>query len=239
MEAWREDQLNVLLAAGEQEDVFGRVAGLARALGFEHCAYGMRAPLPLSQPEIVMLNDYPSAWQRRYQDSGYLAVDPTVRRGMASLEPFAWFAADDPKNPAVDFWEDARGHEISTGVSLPVLAANSVRGMLTVTRGNEKLGTSEIRDKMHRLVWLSQVAHHRLAQRMLQRWRASGMEDLSERETEILRWVAEGKTNRQIAPLVGVAERTVHFHLNNAMGKLGVCNRTAAAVRAVVLGIIG
>lgn len=44
-----------------------------------------------------------------------------------------------------------------------------------------------------------------------------------------------GKTNHQIAAKVDVSERTVHFHLNNAMGQLGVGNRTAAAV----LGVIG
>jgi len=61
---------------------------------------------------------------------------------------------------------------------------------------------------------------------------------MSEREIEILRWVAEGHTNRQIAARFNITERTVNFHLNNAMTKLDVGNRTAAAVRAVVLGII-
>ena len=52
MDAWREDQLNALLAPGEQEDMFATVARLARGLGFEHCAYGMRAPFALAQGEI-------------------------------------------------------------------------------------------------------------------------------------------------------------------------------------------
>ena len=85
MEAWREDQLNALLAPGGQDDLFGTIAGMVRALGFEHCAYGVRAPLPLAQPEIVMLNDYPEAWQKRYQDNDYLSVDPTVQIGRAHV----------------------------------------------------------------------------------------------------------------------------------------------------------
>ena len=60
---------------------------------------------------------------------------------------------------------------------------------------------------------------------------------LSEREKEMLRWVVEGLTNRQIADRTGITERTVNFHMNNAMGKLNVDNR-AAAVRAVVLGVV-
>ena len=53
----------------------------------------------------------------------------------------------------------------------------------------------------------------------------------------MLRWVAEGLTDRQIVERTGITERTVNFHLNNAMGKLKVGNRTAA-VRAVALGLL-
>ena len=41
-----------------------------------------------------------------------------------------------------------------------------------------------------------------------------------------------------IADRTGITERTVNFHMNNALGKLNVDNRTAAAVRAVVLGVV-
>ena len=72
---------------------------------------------------------------------------------------------------------------------------------------------------------------------LLRRWRAGADEVLRGREKEMLRWVAEGLTDRQIAERTGITERTVNFHLNNAMGKLKVGNRTAA-VRAVALGLL-
>ena len=162
MDAWREDQLNALLAPGEQEDMFATVARLARGLGFEHCAYGMRAPFALAQGEIVMLNDYPLAWQQRYSDNDYLKVDPTVQRGAASLDAFVWSNTGNPCDVAAGFWEDSRQHGIDCGVSLPALAANSVRGMLSVSRGGEALGEAEMRENWPKLVWLGQVAHHGL-----------------------------------------------------------------------------
>lgn len=110
--------------------------------------------------------------------------------------------------------------------------------MLTVTRGGERLDAQELRARWPQLLWLGQVAHHGLAREMLTRWRSTSREAMSEREIEILRWVAEGHTNRQIAARLNITERTVNFHLNNAMAKLEVGNRTAAAVRAVVLGIL-
>ena len=54
---------------------------------------------------------------------------------------------------------------------------------------------------------------------------------LTVREREILRWVANGKTDRQVAAIVGLSHRTVQKHLEHIYTKLGVENRTAAVMR--------
>jgi DNA-binding NarL/FixJ family response regulator len=61
---------------------------------------------------------------------------------------------------------------------------------------------------------------------------------LSDRETEALTWVARGKTSSEIAQILGTSKRTVDFHLDNARGKLGVANRTEAAMKAAQNGLI-
>ena len=58
-----------------------------------------------------------------------------------------------------------------------------------------------------------------------------GAEALTPREREILEWVAAGKSDRQIAEILGTSIRTVQKHLENAYVKLGVENRTAAVMR--------
>ena len=55
---------------------------------------------------------------------------------------------------------------------------------------------------------------------------------LSERELEVLRLVAEGLPNKHIARRLGIAERTVKAHLTNIFGRLGVTDRTQAALWA-------
>ena len=66
--------------------------------------------------------------------------------------------------------------------------------------------------------------------RVYQRARNSGQ--LTAREAEVLRWVAAGKSDAQIGAILGISARTVQKHLQNVYDKLGVENRTAAAMRA-------
>ncbi|MEX0729521.1 MAG: helix-turn-helix transcriptional regulator [Aquisalimonadaceae bacterium] len=62
--------------------------------------------------------------------------------------------------------------------------------------------------------------------------------ELTSRETEALRWLTLGKNNWEIARILGISERTVKFHLRNAFTKLDVNNRTQAAAKAQLLGLI-
>jgi DNA-binding CsgD family transcriptional regulator len=54
---------------------------------------------------------------------------------------------------------------------------------------------------------------------------------LTPRENEVLRWLAAGKTDRDVALILGCSHRTVQKHLEHAYAKLGVETRTAAAMR--------
>ena len=56
---------------------------------------------------------------------------------------------------------------------------------------------------------------------------------ISLREHEVLRWVAAGKTDRDIAAILDISHRTVHKHLQSVYCKLGVETRTAAVMRVI------
>jgi DNA-binding NarL/FixJ family response regulator len=63
-------------------------------------------------------------------------------------------------------------------------------------------------------------------------------EGLTKREVEILRLVAEGHSNAQLATMLWVTEQTVKFHLSNIYRKLGVANRTEASRWAQLNGLL-
>ncbi len=63
-------------------------------------------------------------------------------------------------------------------------------------------------------------------------------ETLTERETEVLRQLARGKSNKEIANSLFISETTVKTHVKNIMQKLGVPSRTQAALYAARIGLV-
>jgi DNA-binding NarL/FixJ family response regulator len=63
-------------------------------------------------------------------------------------------------------------------------------------------------------------------------------EALTERETAVLRLVAKGQANKQVARQLGIREQTVKTHVSNILGKLQLQSRTQAALYAVERGLV-
>ncbi len=62
--------------------------------------------------------------------------------------------------------------------------------------------------------------------------------DLTPREHEVLKLLAEGLPNKSIAQSLAISEHTVKFHVNAILGKLGAQSRTEAVTRATRLGLV-
>jgi NarL family two-component system response regulator LiaR len=77
------------------------------------------------------------------------------------------------------------------------------------------------------------------ATRLMREVRApEGPEPLTERETDVLRLLGEGKSNKEIAQSLSIGEKTVKTHVSNILAKLGVQSRTQAVLQAMRSGII-
>jgi len=79
---------------------------------------------------------------------------------------------------------------------------------------------------------------NRLSPRQPQPGSTVPLEKLSSRELEVLRQLAAGKSNKEIGAALNLAEGTVKNHLSNVFGKLGVLDRTQAALLARERGLI-
>ncbi len=77
------------------------------------------------------------------------------------------------------------------------------------------------------------------AERLMREIRApDSPEKLTDRETEVLRLLALGRANKQIALELGVGDTTVKTHVSNILSKLGLSSRTQAALHAVRIGLV-
>jgi DNA-binding NarL/FixJ family response regulator len=83
------------------------------------------------------------------------------------------------------------------------------------------------------------VLHPATTAALLQQLRGDGQPvSLTPRETEVLRQVAGGQTNKAIALKLGISEHTVKFHLGSAMTKLAASSRAEAVATAIRRGLI-
>lgn len=74
-----------------------------------------------------------------------------------------------------------------------------------------------------------------IAEKLAQR---IGLQDLTARELEVLKRIVAGRANKEIANDLNISEATVKSHVNSLLGKLGVDDRTHAAVVALQRGIV-
>ena len=106
--------------------------------------------------------------------------------------------------------------------------------MLTLSRLHQSLSAEELASQEIKMRWLVNVAHLTLSRICTSRLREQA--PLTAREIEVLRWSADGKTSGEISDILALSEHTVNFHVKNAVAKLQTANKTAAVVRAAMLG---
>jgi LuxR family transcriptional regulator, maltose regulon positive regulatory protein len=107
--------------------------------------------------------------------------------------------------------------------------------------GRRDAARSEAEAALERLLELGADAQARRARRLVDTSSDDGrvaLPQLTAREREVLRLLAEGLTNRQIAERLVVSEHTVHRHVTNILRKLDLPSRTAAAATAVQAGLL-
>jgi ATP/maltotriose-dependent transcriptional regulator MalT len=107
--------------------------------------------------------------------------------------------------------------------------------------GRIELAEHETATALERLRDLGAEAEVARARRLLEAIRGDdvpGPPGITRREREVLRLLAEGLTNRQIAERLVVSEHTVHRHVTNILSKLDLPSRTAAAALAVRSGLL-
>lgn len=234
---WAEDLIWAIDPNAGESEVFARIAAAVQALGFEQCAFGLRVPLPVTSLKVMLINNYPPEWQKRYQESNYVRIDPTVLHGRTTQEPLVW--SDEVFSSVPQLWAEAQSAGLRHGWCQSNMDVYGVTSMLSMSRSAEPITASELAEKQMRMCWLVSVAHMALGRLVKPKLYGEPSVDLTARETEVLKWTVDGKTAGEIADILSISIDTVNFHVKNATVKMNCPNKAAAAVHALAMGLLG
>ena len=234
--------IDSLSRAETVEELHAACSELCEQFEFDEFLYGARIPTSFVKPYFIFVNGYPRAWRERYTASGYMSIDPTVTHCATHLTPICWdqIGPQEQKNMQVrQFMGEAREFGLNSGVSFPVHSTQGDFAMLNLASGKDHARMkSSIMAAMPYVSLFSAHLHEAVRRVFQHQVLPLSRVHLTDREKQCLLWAAEGKTTWETSHILGVSERTVIFHLQNAADKLKVVRRQHAVARAISLGLI-
>ena len=211
---------------------------------------------PIEQGIVLIVDDTPdnlAVLSDALDLAGYMVL--VAMDGTSALERMHRRSPDvvllDAMMPGIDGFETCRRIKAQAELAdIPVLFMTALSDSEHVVEGFAAGGIDYVTKPIRTDEVLARVAAHLRTARSLRAARELPAERpqlsaaqtqaalssrylLTEREVEVLQWVACGKTNRDIGDILGLSPRTVNKHLEHVYVKLGVETRTAAAAVAI------
>jgi LuxR family quorum sensing-dependent transcriptional regulator len=205
------------------------------ALGFDHLIF---SGVPVGGQKLapmVELNGWPAGWFERYVKADHAAVDGVCLFSAYTLKPFSWGDVPEKFSSTKEsraVQAEAREFGIRSGFAVPMLSPNHWQSVMSFASPASRCDISERSRKQ--LVTMAVYAGLSL-QATVDEPRAP---ELTQREKEVLLWAALGKSAWETSEILGLAERTVEWHLQSARNKFGVAKTIQAIVEAIRRRII-
>jgi LuxR family quorum sensing-dependent transcriptional regulator len=221
-------------AAASVEDFLATI----RQMGFNGVACGAWAGVGKNRRHRFFFVNWPADWLDLYNKSGWFEIDPLAQEARRRIAPFVLSEIDAGKFSTAqrEFLKAAWAYGWREGLAVPIHGPGSLQGLLAMVarRDNLVLSASDraVLEAMARTVWERCRTSEGFGVT------AAEQPKLSSREIECLQWAAAGKSDADIAALVGISAATAHFHIERAKTRLGVKTRVEAVAVGVLHGII-
>lgn len=222
--------------------LFEQLVGFAESLGFTWVAYGSpsrpdRTGAATAAYPFVFSN-FPEGWQRRYIESGYSDIDPTLWRCRHAEVAFRW--QDLEADPELDsagrrFLREVEAFGLMAGVTVPLHGPSTNIALVNFARHHDGAVSD---DELMTLQMAAGHFHLTNARLIIVPGDEAVRPNLSHRERECLHWSSLGKSSWEISMILGISEHTVNFHIKHAMQKLDTQSRIVAVAKALRMGII-
>lgn len=210
-----------------------------KQLGLDAFVYALRIPTNFSNSRLVLIKGYPDQWLEHYFTNAYYEIDPIIAYCARYVTPVQWHEL--PKitsGRSIQMMNEAGDFGLKAGITMPMHSPHGEMGVLSFALNRPAITSREI--TQHAMPYIQILAGyiHEAVRRVLNIEAFNGETPLTVREQECMKWAADGKTSWEISQLLNLSERTINFHLNNAMRKLHASNRQHALIKATLLGLI-
>jgi DNA-binding CsgD family transcriptional regulator len=197
--------------------------------------FGAEDVFPVAVPgsQFGFPRDYAEDYVRNRSWEG----DPAVRLVQKRTQPFLWTdisRQNDLSKSEKEIVGAAVKAGLQDGYCFPLFGPGGHNGYAAL--GTFPVGESWNEGKLTLLFWAVQISHLRVCELIAEMMPQPI--DLSARELEVLNWIARGKSNSVIAELIGISTNTVDTYMRRLFEKLGVTDRTSAAIKGLVLGLL-
>lgn len=214
--------------SAEMDALRGAVRAFAGPLGYDR--FVLYAAPPAGEGIVEELFWLEGDWfgeGREVEPKTYLARCPVNRHVLETDHPFFWTKKGEPGHEAYKVVRRPSGPGIH-GLQVPVFGHTGLIGAMS-------FGGTSISSAVETRLALTLIAGAAFytAQRLAGQDGRVSMPRLSEREMEVIRWVASGRRQADIALLLGLSERTVENHLRRIRQRLGAAS-TAQAVHLML-----
>ena len=212
------------------------------AAGYGYSAFLITGvPLPgETLAQHVLLNGWPAEWMEHYNKNDYVHFEPVANQIRSSVRPFRWSDVpyDRHDNPAGHrVMREAGEFGMQDGYTVPIYGYDGYQACVTMGGIPHAVSEREL-SALHMVSVFGYSAAQSLVTVEALRGRRRTRPRLSEREAEVLKWTAAGKTAWEIGAILRISERTVESHLKSASRKLNAVNKTQAVALALRAGLV-
>jgi DNA-binding CsgD family transcriptional regulator len=221
------------------EELLAAVVKAALPLGYPNVVIGTIYTTPDGKRHRLVWDNHSAARQAFIEQQGpYLFKnDPTVAHMRKSPKLLVWDREYYEQHKAMKIWQMMQGFQITAGVIASVFIHNQGSVTLAVDRPTDHDEHSTHELTLAKLLLLCDVVTEKVVQLHFQAFRTN-VPRLTARELEVLKWATSGKTAFEVGVILGIAERTVSFHLQNAIHKFETDSKHVAVARAKSYGLI-
>ncbi len=228
-----------VLEARNRDEFRDEVVRFTQRLGFETVSAITVIDRGLGKSDFINIDNTPVEFTQIYADPGLQRRDPVMQHCRRQSVPIIWDQDTYVESGVGELWEHQASYGYRTGIAMALHLPDGKHFLLGVDRESPLPSDTEELQRLVADLQLFAVHAQDSAMRLLlpvtlQPERPK----LTPRELEALRWTMEGKTAWEAGVLLGISERTVVFHVNNAMHKLGCINKQQAVLKALRLGLI-